>query len=162
MRPSEKLERLNRLASSDARHPALRALADDLWRAATAAGDPHRAYLQLIHTVARDWVRYETDTQRVGHEDIAGMTRQPENPLTVLWRGWDDCDAKARLFVALARARGIVARVEGEVVGDELTHVWPEYWDGRWMPAETTLARARLGDVPRQVPKERNGQWLYS
>lgn len=162
MTPSEKLQRLNELAQRDSRHPQLRELAHALMYAAELSGDRSR-FLSLALTVARDWIRYVTDTKRTGGEDVAGMTRPPEPPLAVLWRGADDCDAKARLFVALCLAEGFQARIEGEEVGDHLAHVWGLVRVAdHWTPAETTLARARLGDAPRSVPKETGGQWLYS
>lgn len=163
MNPKEKLDTLNQLALRDATHPELRALSRNLLAAAGAHGDPERAFLAMAAALCRDAITYQTDTERVGSEDIAGLTRANEHPLAVLWRGVDDCDAKPRLFVALCRAAGIPARMAGEVQGERLAHAWAEVLvRGRWLPLETTLARARLGDPPRSVPKETSGQWRYS
>jgi transglutaminase-like putative cysteine protease len=162
MTPHEKLHALNTLARRDARHEAVRELTGHLLNVAELLG--HRELvLHLIHAVARDGIRYQTDTARTGGEDIAGLTRAYDHPLTAAWRGKDDCDAKARLFVALAIAAGYAARVAGLIEADVLTHVYPEVWrGGTWTPAETTLSRARLGDPPREVPKESSGRWLYA
>ena len=45
--------------------------------------------------------------------------------------------------------------------GDQLQHVSAEVeLDGQWLPVETTLARARLGDRAADVPGERkDGKW---
>jgi transglutaminase-like putative cysteine protease len=113
----------------------------------------------------------------VGREDIAGFTRPSRtgDALEALERGSDDCDAKARLFVALCLARGFRAQLmpvwrcrDGrltfaaapEMPTDELAHVYGAVWMlGAWHWAETTLARACLGDHPLAVPKEKSGQW---
>jgi transglutaminase-like putative cysteine protease len=142
-----------------------------------ASGGNPRRFAQLALTVARDWVKQLTDTDRVGGEDIAGFTRDPmpDDAVQALVRGYDDCDAKARLFVALCLAGGIPARMvpywerpgeplkpRGEPT-EKLAHVAAEvYLNGAWIPVETTLARARLGELGTYVPKESTGRWLLS
>jgi len=161
VQPSEKLAALNRLAQLDARHPAIRTLAAAIREIAEQAPARDWAAVELAACVARDLIGYRSDTDRVGSEDIAGITRPDAHPLEALWRGVDDCDAKARLFVALARALGLPARVEGEIGPEGLAHVWGAVQIGdQWLPVETTLARARVGDRPREVPRETGGQWL--
>lgn len=162
----EKWEFLRTAPVRDARNPRVRELARDLWRACvTSTMDPTRRarrFIQLAHTVARDWIHQVVDSERVGGEDIAGFTR-PENSddaVDALERGVDDCDAKARLFVALCELVGIRAEVMPQWQGDALAHVYARaYVDGSWQPVELTLARALLGDYGADVPKEQNGQW---
>jgi len=128
-----------------------------------AQRDPVR-FANLAQCVARDNVRFVRDTARIGEEDIAGYTRVPGrlDAVEALVRGWDDCDAKARLFVALCLAVGIPARMEKIVNrAGALQHVYGLVeLDGAWLPVELTLRRARVGDDPYTVPKEVDGQWL--
>jgi hypothetical protein len=62
-----------------------------------------------------------------------------------------DCTEHAVLLAALARARGIPARVAMGLVYVEraqafLYHMWTEvYIDGRWIPIDATLARGGIG-----------------
>lgn len=156
----EKWQYLKAAPARDAHHPELRRRARLLWQAAN--DDPHR-FAHLAHAVARDWIRYQTDTARVGGEDIAGYTRprRPNDPLEALQRGNDDCDAKARLFCALCLAQRVPAEMCDIWKGERLAHVYARVLlDGKWLPVELTLARARLGDDPRAVPKEADGKWL--
>ena len=131
-----------------------------------AAGDCPRCFAHLALALARDCVAFVRDTQRTGGEDIAGYTREPteQDATEALARGRDDCDAKARLFVALCLAAGLSARMVPLWKGGALSHVSAEVWlDGVWQPAETTLARARLGESPDRIPKESNtGRWRRS
>lgn len=161
----------------DARNSKLRHLSKLLW---AAAGGNTKRYLQLAFTVARDWVRQLPDTDRLGNEDIAGFTREPspDDAVDALRRGYDDCDAKARLFVALALAAGINARMvpywraPGEtgplrpwgLPRGKLAHVAAEVrLNEHWWPVETTLGRARMGELGDMVPKETaGGKWLLS
>jgi transglutaminase-like putative cysteine protease len=146
----------------DSRHPRIRSIAWMLWE---CSGGRPRAFAELAHCVARDCVTYQRDTARVGEEDIAGYTRTPtrNDAVDALQRGADDCDAKARLFVALCLARGLRARMMpmGNRAG-MLQHVYAAVEvDGKWLPVETTLRRARIGDEPRSVPFEKGKkEWL--
>lgn len=128
-------------------------------------GNAHR-YCKMALAYARDGIRYEGDTPRTGGEDIAGFTR-PGTIEADLRRGSDDCDLKARLFVALCRCP--VASLEAEMLpvveltaaGPVLTHVRAQVKiNGKWYTAEPSLARARLGEVPADVPREQSdGKW---
>lgn len=126
-------------------------------------GDTDR-FVALCFAVARDGVRYVSDTVRTGGEDIAGITRVYVDPSECLDRGADDCDGKARLVVALLRGGGARARLVpwwDKTTGD-LAHVSAEVSrEGVWLPLESILARARVGELPQQVPTEPNGEWLY-
>jgi transglutaminase-like putative cysteine protease len=162
----EKWKFLRAAPIRDARNPLIQSIARSLWAATLASTEDvslhQRRFVQLAHTVARDWITQVIDTARVGEEDIAGFTRAPtfDDAVDALRRGVDDCDAKARLFVALCLVVGVQARMEPVWKGDRLEHVWSQaFIDGAWMPVELTLARARLGEVGGDVPKEGNGKW---
>lgn len=146
----------------DSRHRGIRCMAR-LMRELACGNE--RRFAELAHTISKDWVRYQRDTDRVGSEDIAGYTRTPQvnDPIDALNRGVDDCDAKARLFVALCLAGGLQARMEKLANrAGMLQHVYASvFLDGSWLPVETTLRRAVIGDEPRSVPFERDSkEWL--
>ncbi|OFW65967.1 MAG: hypothetical protein A2Y74_05390 [Actinobacteria bacterium RBG_13_63_9] len=146
----------------DVQDVRLRRLAASLWE--VAQRDPER-FANLAQCVARDNVRFVRDTARVGEEDIAGYTRTPGrlDAVEALVRGWDDCDAKARLFVALCLAQRVPAKMMPlENGAGMLQHVYAavRFGGGNWLPVELTLRRARVGDDPYAVPKEADGQWL--
>lgn len=146
----------------DSRHRRIRAMAG-LMRELSGTDDVRFAL--LAHCIARDWVRYVRDTGRVGEEDIAGYTRSPtpSDPVDALDRREDDCDAKARLFCALCLAGRVKARMMPlSNRAGMLQHVYAEVWLGdQWLPVETTLRRAVIGDAPRSVPFERGTEeWL--
>lgn len=162
----EKWEWLKRAPFRDMHDQEVRRIAY-LLRA--AAGDDRR-FAFLAHTVARDWIRYQTDTARMGGEELGP-------PVVAIARGVDDCDAKARTFCALCLAAGLAAEMRDRWVGEELAHVFAAVkLEGQWLTVETTLARARIGDeLPTHVapedlghtpgdtvPKETNGQWLLT
>lgn len=121
-------------------------------------------FFKLAHALARDCIRYESDIKQFGHEDIAGVTRAPEpnDAVDALIRGSDDCDAKARLFVALCLAKGFSAKLDPKWENGELKHVSAQVeYNGSWIPVETILTRARLGDRANDVPVEKKtGKWL--
>jgi len=147
----------------DSASPQLQALAAKVWDIAL---ERPMTFFKLALAVARDAISYESDMKQFGHEDIAGLTRYPEpnDALDAYLRGNDDCDAKARLFVALCLARGFDARLWPLWKNGQLTHVAAEVlYRGRWIHAETILARARLGEMHTDVPKEpKTGKWKES
>jgi transglutaminase-like putative cysteine protease len=111
-------------------------------------------YAHLALAIARDGIKYQIDTERVGREDLG-------HPINALFRGVDDCDAKSRLFVALCLAVNIPAHMEGVWNNGRLQHVYGRvYLNSKWYSAETTLSRARLGDNPMDVPREKSGKLL--
>ena len=123
----------------------------------------------VCHCIARDMVAYVTDTARVGREQIDGLTDpEPPSRAACLERGTDDCDAKARLFVALCIGAGLEAEMVPRWEHGRLVHVYarvrlPAGQGRKWFDVETILQRARIGDVPEDVPHEqRTGLWLYS
>src|SRR5580765_6169535 len=106
----EKWERLERIPAQDAKNLKLRHMAGLIWE---LAGERPIRFFKLALAVARDGIEYESDIKQFGHEDIAGITRKPDpdDALDAYVRGSDDCDAKARLFVALCLAAGFNARL---------------------------------------------------
>ena len=159
----EKWKLLQEVVHSDAKNPNLRRMSDLIWE--LSQNQPIR-FFKLALAVARDGIEYESDLKQFGHEDIAGITRPPEpnDAIDAYTRGHDDCDAKARLFVALCLAAGFNARLWPLWKHGVLQHVAAEVlWEGRWIHAETILARAQLGEMHTDVPKEpRTGKWRMS
>jgi transglutaminase-like putative cysteine protease len=160
---AEKWRYLERAPEFDKTERSVVELAASLWE---AAGRDPRAFAELAHAYARDVVLYMTDTEQFGEEDIAPAGKLGD----VIERKVDDCDAKARLFVALCRAVRLDAEMVPHWRGDTLAHVsakvklpagWASrvHFSGQWLPVELTLARARLGEVPRDVPKDVSGHW---
>lgn len=164
MNDQEKWTYLRDIPSEDARDERIRQIAVSLWNATLESPDRRRLFALLCHAFAGRGIKMVRDTQRTGGEDIAGLTRTPaaDDAVDAIRRGEDDCDAKARAFVALHLALGFPSRMmpvwKKKRDGYDLAHVYPEvFLDGRWQPAETTLARALLGEPPLEVPKESNG-----
>lgn len=177
---------LKAVPARDAEQPEVQALAQSLYTVASLSPVPRWAFVELALCVARDLVRYVLDTRRVGREQIDGW--RPDgyrSPLAPIERGADDCDAKARLFVALCLARRIpaemVPRPSETMVraGARLQHVSARVfvaapqWDRKvgqlveggekWREVETILARAKVGESAERVPAELDtGNWLYS
>lgn len=158
-----KWQLLQEMPHIDSKNPKLRKMADLIWELSL-----HRpmTFFKLALAVARDGIVYESDLKQFGHEDIAGVTRPPEpdDAIDAYERGFDDCDAKARLFVALCLARGFDARLWPLWKGPVLKHVAGEVkYKDRWLHAETILSRARLGEMHTDVPFEiKNGKWKLS
>lgn len=154
---------LQDICIADSKEPKLIKMSKLIW--ALAMSNPIR-FFKLAFAVARDGIEYESDIKQFGHEDIIGVTRPPEpnEALEAYIRGHDDCDAKARLFVALCLAAGFNARLWPLWKHGTLQHVAAEVeWQGRWIHAETILSRARLGEMHTDVPKEiSNGKWKMS
>lgn len=112
--------------------------------------------------LANECIAYESDLQRVGAEDF-------DEPDNVWRRGVDDCDGKARLFIALCRAADVHAEIIPHWKPDAMNpqELWLSHVSARvrvagaWQPVELTLKRAQLGEVGADVPKEMDtGKWL--
>lgn len=159
----EKWQLLSEIPHVDAKNPKLKEMSELIWK--LSLENPIR-FFKLALAVARDGITYESDIKQFGHEDIAGVTRAPEpNDATDAYeRGSDDCDAKARLFVALCLAMGFNARLWPLWKHGVLQHVAGEVqWQNTWIHAETILARAQLGEMHTDVPREiKTGKWRMS
>lgn len=163
-----KWEFLRAAPARDAQDPELRDLVRSLWAASRGRVE---LFAELAHAVARDGIRQVEDSAQFGHEDIMGFTRPWGSALEALDRGADDCDAKARLFVALVTALAsiregtpISARMVPVWKNGQLAHVYAEVTiRERVYPVETILARARLGERASDVPVEKKtGKWLFT
>jgi transglutaminase-like putative cysteine protease len=109
---------------------------------------PPLARAQWIHTFVRDRIHYAEDPN--DEEEFADAS-------TILLRGWDDCDGKARLVTALALAAGLEARIRPiEPTPSSLTHFQAELrWPGSesyrlaqaggWIVSETCAKGVQLG-----------------
>ncbi len=72
-----------------------------------------------------------------------------EDAATVLLRGYGDCDAKSRTFVALCVASGIAARGLPVRVDDGFPHIAAEVFvRGHWQKADPTILNSAIGQVP--------------
>jgi hypothetical protein len=72
-----------------------------------------------------------------------------EDAATVLLRGYGDCDAKSRTFVALCVASGIPARGLPVRLDDGFPHIAAEvYVGGQWQKADPTILNSAIGQVP--------------
>jgi len=72
-----------------------------------------------------------------------------EDSTVTLTRGFGDCDAKARVFVALCRACGIRARIYPVRPALDFPHVLAEVMiDGQWRRADPTILNSGIGDIP--------------
>jgi len=89
--------------------------------------------------------------ERYAHGRIRrpGFSQAFDTALDVLESGEGDCTEHAVLLAALARARGIPARVAIGLVYYKQTflyHMWTEmYLEGRWIPMDATLAQGGIG-----------------
>lgn len=153
----------------DATDPGLQQVASLLYGVAALSPWPDWCFAQLALALARDCIIYQLDTDRVGREQIDGFTDPYVSPLLPFTRGVDDCDAKARIFVALCLARHIDAEMVPRWKGENLAHVYakclvkmPHAAGKTWQFAETILRRARLGETSDNVPKEpETGKWMF-
>jgi len=159
----EKWKLLQEVCISDSKNPQIIEMSRMLWMLSLSRPI---VFFKLALALARDGIEYESDIKQFGHEDIAGVTRSPEpnDAIDAYVRGHDDCDAKARLFVALCLAAGFNARLWPLWKHGVLQHVAAEVeFHGSWIHAETILSRARLGEMHEHVPKEIDtGHWKLS
>lgn len=170
--PSEEQRKwafLRDVPALDAQDPQLKMVAGYLGSVAAFSPYPDWCFANLALTLVRDCIVYQLDNERIGREQIDGYTDPYDSPLAPLRRGVDDCDAKARMFVALCLARGLRAQMVDRWKGIQLGHVYAAVWltgpravAPRWWLAETILRRARLGDIAENVPKElETGKWSF-
>lgn len=72
-----------------------------------------------------------------------------EDAAVALLRGYGDCDAKSRLFVALCIACGIPARGLPVRPEDDFPHILAEvFLGGRWLRADPTILNSAIADIP--------------
>ena len=102
-------------------------------------------FTQLAVRYQRDPAWYDRAGNRHGIEVL-------ESSAVVLFRGYGDCDAKTRLFLALCKVCGVRARLAPVFRGvDGFPHVRAEVLDdktGRWLIADPSIANSTLGQLP--------------
>ncbi len=149
----EKLAAMIAGAEADGQKGPIRELALRLTRA--KAADDWRGQIQELHRFVRDGIRYVHDPNR--REQLA-------DALTVLSRGADDCDGKARLLAALGLSLGIETKIWPKWKGSRLVHVqvafkapgsekWPGARADGWVIADPTIKGAELGEDPLSKPR---------
>ena len=111
------------------------------------------------------WVR-DRVTYRRDRPTMAGaMGEEFASAAEVLQRRTDDCDGKSRVFVALARACGLEARIRPVFHGPDFVHVQaecrypgserePKAEPGGWLLAELIVDGVGLGDDPMRAPRK--------
>lgn len=145
-----KLGVLRQGAFDDATDPKIVRFASELAR--PFPPDDYLSIAREIFRWVRDGIRYQRDP---------GLREEFESAGTVLERGWDDCDGKVRLAVAMLRALGIDADVNPKWKDGYLTHVQlrvrfpgshkiPGNVAG-WLVGETTVRGAELTQDPRAI-----------
>jgi len=88
------------------------------------------------------FVWLKSDTEYYSGPENSNYT---QSAIEVLHGGRGDCDELSFLYISLCRAIGIPARfVEGYVAKNEsekyAAHMWVEFYDGEWVPAEVATA----------------------
>jgi hypothetical protein len=122
---------------------------------------------QRAHGFVRDRILYVRDPPT--GEEFA-------DSVSILRRGFDDCDGKSRLFVALCRAARILGTpLEARIrpvfpKPQEFRHVqaevrwpgssrFPRAMPGGWVLAELILRGVNLGQSPATAPRDAAGKW---
>ena len=152
--PEAKARWLDASASEDATDPHLRAFARRFVHGRAELREPADVVREL-HRYVRDAIAYVHDWG--GREEFADTA-------TILRRGFDDCDGKARTFVALVRALGlpdVQARIRPVFKGGSFVHVQAETrFPGSkgprsdpegWQLAEVIVRGVGLGDDPERI-----------
>lgn len=143
--PVSKARWLDAMCTLDARLPVTRRIA----RSFAAHIDPNdrEALARDLHAFVRDSIRYVRDPagEEFSDSDV------------ILDAGFGDCDDKARLFVALCRSVGLLARILPCFIGGAFVHVQAQVDFGEgWTVAELIVRDIPLGDLPP------NGQKVLS
>lgn len=87
--------------------------------------------------------QYNIDYVRDPHREVL------EDSAVTLLRGYGDCDAKARVFVALCRASGVVARELPIRPEYDFPHILAEVFvGGRWRRADPTILNSSIDRIP--------------
>lgn len=151
----EKAEALDAGASLDIRFPRVQNLAQRFTEA-----HPHK--LDRAHAIfkfVRDSIRYKMDSGGTGVEELADSD-------AILTNGADDCDGKARLFVAICRAARILARIQPVAnVARGFYHVQASCLPvppGPWLLAELIIDGVPLGRGPESGTRDASGKLHYA
>jgi hypothetical protein len=153
----EKARWLDAAASLDAGTDFVRSLArrlvgDVLADGRTNADTKGQRIAEHLHRIVRDEIGYERDRHEGKRREVFADSQ------TVVQRGYDDCDGKSRLLVALVRALErpdlIQARIRAVFPEpDDFRHVQAELrWPGvAWRLGEVTIAGVGLGEDPKRL-----------
>lgn len=174
-----KAARLSALAWEDTRNPVIRPVLDHVvrqlrsWAVRLPPGvypSSGAAIAWTIHNFVRDCIRYVRDPidPRTGRRE-----EQFADPGVVLRRGYDDCDGKARLVVALALVAGLGARIRAVFRVGDFVHVqaelrwpgsdrYPNAQPGGWVVSETILLGVPLGNGAEAGLRDAYGGLVYS
>lgn len=98
-----------------------------------------------ITGLERDARRVAEKLNRWVHDSLQKeVTFSVPNAVQVLRTRRGDCNEHTQLYVALARAVGIPARIAtglAHVRGKFYYHAWPEVWLGEWVPVDPTFGQ---------------------
>lgn len=177
--PWDKARALARYAWEDSRSALLRPVLEHVvqqlrgFGAIMPPGVPFSAgaaMAQSIHNFVRDRIRYVRDPidSRTGRRE-----EQFADAGVVLRRGYDDCDGKARLVVALALVAGLEARIRAVFRVGDFVHVqaelrwrgselYPRAQRGGWVVSETILRGVELGHGAEAMLRDAYGRPVYS
>ncbi len=132
----EKAAYMQRGAEKDAHAPLVRA-----WARQFLQGPDARSIAEAIFSFCQLAVDYVNDP---GVEIL-------DSASVALARGFGDCDAKSRLFVALCLACGIPARIQPRFRegGKRFPHVLAAVQlNHQWYEADPTIVNSRIGQIP--------------
>lgn len=130
---------------------------------------------RAVHAFVRDSIRYVPDTRKMPFWRPHPEGEEFADSESILTRGFDDCDGKARLFTSIVRAIGalspglvLLARIRPVFhrVPREFYHVQAECrWPGServspsgWVLAELIVKGVSLGADPDSGPKGPTGK----
>ncbi len=134
----EKAAYMQQGAERDAHAPLVRA-----WASQFLQGRDSRAIADAILSFCQLSIDYVNDP---GVEIL-------DSASVAIVRGFGDCDAKSRLFVALCLACGIPARIQPRFRegGKRFPHVLAAVQlDNCWYEADPTIINSRIGQIPVQ------------
>lgn len=166
--PTQKARWLDAACSLDAADPRVRALSRRFVESAKQRAKAPTPWQQVF---AEDVFRFVRDS--IDYRRDPGGREQFADAATILFRtGADDCDGKARTFVALIRAGGPTVEARIRPVMNErgdFVHVQAETrWPGSkndprtqangWILAELILRDVALGQDPDTAPRDAHGK----
>lgn len=158
--PVAKSRWLDAQATIDAQTPFVRSLGIRLAKSVDV--NDARALAVAIHRFVRNAITYVHDPSI---EEFADTE-------TILRRGADDCDGKARAFVALCRAVKLDARIRPVFRDGKFVHVQGEVRfpgssadplaePGGWLVSDPIVKGSELGQAPPDIAKV-GGKWLLA
>lgn len=164
---AEKANWLDAAASMDTALKYVRQFASRFAKVPTLEAKAHE-----IHRWVRDNIRYVRDWR----ETTNSPGERFADSESILKQGYEDCDGKARLFVALCRTCGVDARIRPVFKKHPelaFTHVQAEVrWPGSerlsyampggWVLAELILKGCEIGMNPDDMPRDKKGNRILA